>query len=317
MTQTDAFVGIDISKHELVCHLLPAQESWRVANDAAGHAALLRRLRAIARRHALRIGFEASGGYERKLAILLERKGLAAYMLDPARVRSFARASGRMAKTDPLDAALIARALEALHPDLRVWQQDEQARKLAEHVRIRDLARVQAGQLANQLETLDAPMLRRSIVAHIARIKAMILRIEKEMASIIAASTDLARRDTMLRSAPGIGPILAATLLAHLPELGRLSSRQIASLAGVAPFDRQSGTSRKAARCSGGRPAVRRALYLAALSIMRTGSSPLAELGKRLVAQGKPKKLALIATARKLLVTLNAMLKYDQPYAPA
>lgn len=315
MTQTEAFVGIDVAKHELVIYLHPQGVSWRVANTPTGRGQLVRRLVRLAAAHILRIGFEASGGYERKLAILLESKGLAGYLLDPSRVHSFGRAEGKLAKTDPLDAALIARALAALHGDLVPWQRNRLAERLTERVRIRELALSQANQLANQLESLADPAMRRIITAQVTRLKALIVRIEAIITSLIASCPDLARREKLLRSAPGVGPIVAATLLAHMPELGSLSSRQVASLAGLAPFDRQSGTSRKPGRCQGGRPAIRRALYMAALSIMRS-SFPLANLAKRLKDKGKPAKIAIIATARKLLVALNAMLKQNTAFNP-
>jgi len=317
MPQSNAFVGIDVAKAELVIHLHPHGRRWRVANDKRGLDALGRRLGRLAGTTLLRIGFEASGGYERGLAQMLDQLGLEAYLLDPARVRSFARAERQIAKTDPLDAALIARCLAAIHGQITPHVHDRQALRLVEHVRLRDLAIAQAVQLGNQLETIADAAMQRLVKGQIVRLKAMALRIEKQIAQVIAASPDLTARAHLLRSAPGIGPIIAATLLARMPELGHLSSRQIAALAGLAPFDRQSGTSTKTARCSAGRPAVRRALYLAALSIVRSGKHPLANIAKRLKAAGKPPKVAIIATARKLLVAINAMLKYNCSFQPA
>jgi transposase len=315
MTQDEAFVGIDVAKHELVIYLHPLGTCWRVENTPTGRGKLVRRLRRLAACYVLRIGFEASGGYERPLAILLESKKLSGYLLDPSRVHSFGRAEGKLAKTDPLDAALIARALAALHGDLVPWHRDPLAERLTERVRLRELALIQTSQLANQLESLADPAMRRIVTAQVARLKALIQRLEGVITSLIASCPNLARREKLLRSAPGVGPIVAATLLAHMPELGSLSSRQVASLAGLAPFDRQSGTSRKPGRCQGGRPAIRRALYMAALSLLRS-KSPLANLAKRLKDAGKPGKVVIIATARKLLVALNAMLKQDRPFQP-
>lgn len=314
MPQFDIFVGIDVSKDELVIQLHPTATLWRVANTKSGVAGLGRRLAQLARDHAVAVGFEASGGYERKLAIMLDTLELTAFLLDPARVRHFARAERQLAKTDPLDAAVIARCLAALHDDLTAYTHDAQAIRLAEHVRLRDLAVAQAIQLGNQLETIADPALHRLIGAQVAKLKALILRLEKATAAVIAASPDLATRERLLRSAPGVGPVVAACLLARIPELGRLSSRQVAALAGVAPFDRQSGKSAKPGHCTGGRPAVRRALYLAALSISRSRKGPLAAANQRLREAGKPPKVALVATMRKLLLTLNAMLKTQTPY---
>jgi transposase len=314
MPQPDAFVGIDVAKNELVIHLHPAGTRCRVANDKPGLARLGRWLVRMAGSNRLRVGFEASGGYERALARLLDRLGLEAYLLDPARVRSFARAERQIAKTDPLDAALIARCLAALHGELSPYVHDAQAIRLAEHVRIRDAAVDQIIQLNNHLESIAEPFLRRLLSSQIARLKATIMRIENTMRQLIGASPELAQRDQLLQSAPGIGPINAASLMARLPELGRLSSRQIAAMAGLAPFDRKSGTQTRKAKCSGGRSPVRRSLYLAALAIIRTGKGPLAATYQRLRDKGKPAKLALTAVMRKLLVMLNAMIRNNTPY---
>ncbi|MBD8546749.1 IS110 family transposase [Sphingomonas sp. CFBP 8760] len=177
MSQPDLFVGIDVAKDELVIHLHPTGTLWRVANSKTGLAMLGRKLTRLAGTACLRIGFEASGGYERKLAILLDRLGLTAYLLDPARVRSFARAERQLAKTDPLDAAVIARCLAALHLDLTAHVHDPEAIRLAEHVRLRDLAVAQAVQLGNQLESIADTAMRRLIVAQVVRLKALALRV--------------------------------------------------------------------------------------------------------------------------------------------
>jgi transposase len=314
MPYSEAFVGIDVAKAELVIHLHPAGRCWRVPNSKPGLVKLRRQLARLARGGSLKVGFEASGGYERPLAQMLDRLGLQAYLLDPARVRSFARAERQLAKTDPLDAALIARCLAALHPVLTPHAPDRTSERVAEHVRARGALVAMATQLANQLEHVADRALRKLLDAQRAKLRAAILAIEKATARLIAACPDLARREQLLRSAPGIGPVIAACLIARLKELGRASSRQIGALAGLAPFDRQSGAGAKPARCSGGRADVRRALYLAALAIARSGKGPLAAAYQRLIAAGKPPKLALVATARKLLVTLNAMLKHDTPY---
>jgi len=313
----EAFVGIDVAKAELVLHLHPAGHSWRLPNSKQGLVKLRRQLARLAKAGPLKIGFEASGGYERPLAHLLGRLGLEAYLLDPARVRSFARAERLLAKTDPLDAALIARCLAAIHPTLVPHQPDRTAERLAEHVRARDVLVAITVQLANQLEHAADHMLRSLLKKERTRLQAAIRAIEQKMARIIAACPKLAEREKLLRSAPGVGPIVAACLIARMTELGHVSSRQIAALAGLAPFDRQSGTSAKPAHCSGGRADVRRLLYLAALVAARAGKGPLAQIYQRLRAAGKPPKLALTATARKLLVTLNAMLKNNAEYRAA
>lgn len=317
MTHNELYVGIDVAKDELVVCLHPAGETHRFANSRSGLGTLGRMLTRWTKGARLRVGFEASGGYERSLAILLDRLGIEAYLLDPARVRSFARAERQLAKTDPLDAAVIARCLAALHPGLVAYAHDADAVRLAEHVRLRDLAVAQTGQLRNQLESIADPAMRRLIDHQIAKLRIVITRIEKALAALVAASPALAERERLLRSVPGVGPIVAACLLARMPELGRISSRQAAALAGVAPFDRQSGNSSKTRRCQGGRPLVRRALYLAALSVARSGKSSLASIFNRLKHAGKPNKLALNALMRKLIVTLNAIAKNNASYRDA
>ena len=317
MTYSELFVGIDVAKDELVVCFHPAGEIRRIANSRTGLALLGKQLLQLARGHCLRVGFEASGGYERGLAILLDRLALEAYLLDPARVRSFARAERQLAKTDPLDASLIARCLAAIHPQLTRHVHDPKAVQLAEHVRLRDLTVAQAVQMGNQLESIADKAMRKLVTAQVARLRALAMRIEKAIAALIAASPALAERERLLRSAPGVGPIVAACLIARIPELGRLSSRQAAALVGVAPFDRQSGNYTRPARCYGGRPTVRRALYLAALSIARNGKSHLACIAMRLKAAGKPNKVALVAIMRKLVITLNAMSKHNVPFQPA
>ena len=317
MSQPDLFVGIDVARDELVIHLHPTGTLWRVANSKTGLTALGRKLARLADTACLRIGFKASGGYERKLAVLIDRLGLTGFLLDPARVRNFARAERQLAKTDPLDAAVIARCLAALHAELTPHIHDPQAIRLTEHVRLRDLAVAQAVQFGNQLESIADPAMRRLIVAQVARLKAVALRIEKAIAAVVAASPAQAERDALLRTAPGVGPVVAACLLARMPELGRIASRQVTALAGLAPFDRQSGKTSRPGRCSGGRPAVRRCLYLAALTIARSGKGPLAATASRLRAAGKPFKLAIVATMRKLLITLNAMVKNNTEYRSA
>lgn len=313
----DAFVGIDVAKAELVIHLHPANRCWRLPNSRPGLVKLRRQLARLATTGPLKIGFEASGGYERPLAHMLGRLAVPAYLLDPARVRSFARAERQMAKTDPLDAAVIARCLAAIHPALVPHAPDRTGERLAEQLRVRDALVAMTLQIANQLEHAADRALRKLLETQRRSLRATIAALEKAIARLIAECPDLARRERLLRSAPGVGPIVALGLIARLGELGRASSRQIAALAGLAPFDRQSGSSARPAHCSGGRGDLRRLLYLAALTIARSDTGPLAQTYRRLRTAGKPAKLALIAVARKLLVTLNAMVKNDTPYQHA
>ena len=315
MTQDELFVGIDVDKHYLVTHVHPRGLATRFENSRPGRIELARWLRKLSRGCVLRVGFEASGGYERPLAILLEDKGFTAYLLDARQVHAFGKFEGKRAKTDPLDAALIARALASGHHELTPWRHNPVAERMAERVRVREALVAQIVTWKGHLESLADPAVRRVARHEIARLEALVMRIEQTIADLIAANPELAQRVKLLRSAPGVGPVTAATLIAHMPELGTLTSRQAGALAGLAPLDRQSGATRKPSRCHGGRPQIRRVLYMAAMAVIRSGKSTLANLAKRLKANGRPAKIAIIATARKLLVTLNAMLKNDTAFA--
>lgn len=308
MTRFSIFVGIDVAKARLDVHCLPGGETFAVANDKSGRKALLTRLRQIARGSAIAVGFEASGGYEQKLGAALVKAGLACFRLDAAQVRSFARARRQRAKTDALDAALIAQALAALHEELPPFVPDPQRERLAAHLRLRERQIAMTVALKAQLETLEDTTLRRMVTRQIKTLEALVLTIEKAMREIILADAGMAGLYRRLLAAPGVGPILATTLIARLGELGRLSSRAVAAMAGLAPYDRQSGAGERARHCSGGRPHVRRALYMAALAIVRMKKpSPIKNAYQRLRNAGKPFKVAIVATMRKLIVALNAM----------
>lgn len=314
MSDPDVFVGIDVAKATLCVHIQPEgdagghERTFEVANAGKGIASLVADLLKLSRAgRRLAIGFEASGGYERELGQALFDADLPCFLIDPARVRAFARAERQIAKTDPLDARLIARCLKAVGHSLRPYAPNPLVLLLAENVRTRRHLLDQAVELEAQIETLSAPTLRRMMARQIASLRATAKAIEIEMRTILAGDGGTEQLYRRLRTAPGVGPILAATLVASLPELGRLSSRQIAALVGVAPFDRQSGRTDLRRTCHGGRPAVRSVLYMACISVTRMKRGPLKAFYQRLRENGKPPKVAIIATMRKLLVTLNAM----------
>jgi transposase len=318
MTQFSLFVGIDVAKATLDVAIIPGGESFSCANSAQGLRQLVARLRRLAARQALAVGFEATGGYERHLARALHAAGLTAFRLDAGQTRNYARAERQIAKTDRLDAAMIARALMALHGRMEPCQPDPQAERLAEHLRLRETLVNQKTLLKANLESLDDAFVRRTINGQIARLEATIVLVGKLIRDIIAASRPMSERYRLLLSAPGVGPVVAATLMARLAELGSLSSRAVAALAGVAPHDNQSGATARRKHCSGGRPIVRKALYLAVLSIIRgKKQTTLKRFYQRLVDAGKPAKTAMVALMRKLLVALNSMLANQQEWSHA
>lgn len=258
--------------------------------------------------------FEASGGYDRPLAAALEAAGVAHARVDPAKARQFARATGRRAKTDRLDAAVLAEMGARL--DLAPTEPLSPARRALKALaaRRRQLVAMRKAELTRRDQAPDA-FCRGSIARMVALLAAEIAAIEAEIADLIGSEPELGEIVRRLRTAPGVGPVVAATLMADLPELGHRDRRRIAAIAGVAPVARDSGRSRGARSIAGGRPLVRSLLYLAALQASRHDPG-LAAFRGRLEAAGKTPKQAIIAVARKLLTCLNAMLRTGEDYAP-
>lgn len=314
MTDTTTALGpilaVDVSKDRLDCFAASSAEAFDLANSPAGHAALIRRAKAG---QGL-IVLEASGSYERALIAACLAEGCAVRLLDPRRVRHFARAQGQWAKTDRLDARVIA-AFAAAIPGAP-HRPDPQAAHLAELVTYRRQLIDIETTLANQAEHLSDPELRRDAKARLNTLKLRLSRIEARIEAAIAASPDLAHKAAILRSIPGVGPVLCATLLAGLPELGQLSRREIAALVGVAPMDNSSGRREGPRSIHGGRPAIRATLYMAALVAGRFNPA-LAAFRDRLRNTGKKPKVAIVAVMRKLIVLANALLRDNRPYNPA
>lgn len=314
MTDTTPAIGpilaVDVSKDRLDCFASDAAEAFALANTPAGHAELVRR----ARTRRCLVVLEASGGYERVLIAACLAQGLALRLLDPRRVRHFARAQGQWAKNDRLDARVIAAYAAAIPGDLH--KPDPEAARLAELVTYRRQLIDIETMLANQAEHLSDPELRRDARLRLNTLKLRLARLDARIEAAIAASPALTRKAAILRSIPGVGPVLCASLLAGLPELGRLSRREIASLVGVAPMDNSSGRRQGPRSIYGGRPAIRATLYMAALVAGRF-NAPLAAFRDRLRQAGKKPKVATVAVMRKLLVLANALLRDNRPYAPA
>ncbi len=310
MPQFKAFVGIDVSKATLDVFLHPEAVSFQVPNSKAGFKTLVKRLGASGD---TAIALEASGGYEGQATAALSEAGFAVYLLDPAQVKGFARSLRQKAKTDRIDATLIARCLSACVDELMPFEAKAHG-DVAELVAYRRSLVRELTELAIRTEQATTALVKRLLSQKTSRIKAELGLVEKAIADAIAKSESLSQKDRLLRTAHGVGPVLAATLIARMPELGRVSSRKIASLAGVAPFKRKSGKTEKPARCQGGRPDIRATLYMAALAILRRKDHPFSAFARGLTARGKPAKLVITAVMRKLIVALNAMVAQNTPW---
>lgn len=311
MPEVTQFVGIDVAMAKLDVHIDPGGEVFAVANTAAGVAQLRRCLPSGAV-----VALEASGGYERVVAEGLAAAGFSVFCLHPADVRAFARLQGKRAKTDRIDARLIARAAKVAVTSRKPYRARPAAADLKEMAACRRLLLNQLAALKGQVTRLVTDDMGAIMGHQIAAIDAAIRRVDAAMAAAIERDQSLRERARRIQTAPGAGPILAATLLAHLPEIGSLGGRQAASLTGVAPHPRQSGTGRARGRCQGGRARVRAVLYMATLAAIRSNSSPLRTVYQRLRANGKPFKLAMVAAMRKFIVMLNAMLKHGHDWQP-
>jgi len=295
-------IGIDVAKQTLAVCCHQTQEVWTTANDAAGHAALVTRLAALTPQ---RIVLEATGGYEAALAAALCAAALPVAVVNPTQARAFARAIGQLAKTDALDARMLAHFAATLTAPLRPLKDAETQHLEALLGRRRQLVEMLVAE-QNRLGQARDERVRRDLTEHIAWLTARVTDSDDELARAVASCAAWRERDELLRSVPGVGVVTSRTLLALVPELGTLSRQQVAALCGVAPFARESGPWRGARRCRGGRSAVRAVLYMAALTATRYNTW-LKAFYERLRAAGKPAKVALTACMRKLLTLLNAM----------
>lgn len=308
MTDSSVYVGIDVAKAHVDVAARPTMEPWRATNGAPGIARLVARLDHL--RPTL-IVLEATGGYERPVAAALTAGGLPVAVVNPRQVRDFAKATGRLAKTDTLDAHVLAHFAAAVQPPARPLPDADTQALAAILTRRRQLVAMRTAE-ENRLHTALAAI-RARIAAHLAWLEAELKEIDAELAQAIADDPIWRERDALLRSVPGVGPVLAVTLLAELPQLGSLNRHQVAALAGVAPLNRDSGTRRGIRTVWGGRARVRGALYMAALVATRY-NPVIRAFYERLCAAGKPKKVALTACMRKLLTILNALLAHRTPW---
>ena len=306
------FVGIDVAKDRLDVHLRPDGTAFTVARDSDGIEALTRQLAGIG--PAL-IVLEATGGFETVVAAALTAAGLPLAVVNPRQIRDFARATGKLAKTDPLDAAVIAHFAEAVRPPVRPVA-DAQARELGELVaRRRQLIEMMTAE-RNRRRQLTSKRLIKGIDRILAALQAQLSELEQDIGDAVRGTPAWREKEDLLLSVPAIGPKIARTLIAELPELGSLGRRQIAALVGVAPFNRDSGKWRGRRSIAGGRAVVRSALYMSILVSIRR-KLPLAAVYDRLRAAGKPPKVAIVACMRKLATILNAILRDKTPWQTA
>ena len=306
------FVGIDVAKDRLDVQVRPSGERVAVARDGEGLAALVERLQTLA--PAL-IVIEATGGYETVVASALAAARLPLAVVNPRQIRDFARATGRLAKTDQLDAAAIAHFAEAVRPPVRPIA-DAQAQALGELVARRRQVIEMIVAERNRRRMATQPRVLRAIDRHVELLQAELSELEGDIDGAIRNSPAWQADADLLASVPGVGPATRRTLIAELPELGKLDRRKIAALLGVAPINRDSGTLRARRTIAGGRSAVRAAVYMATLVGSRV-NPVIAAYYQKLRAAGKTAKQALTACMRKLIVILNAILRDRKPWQPA
>ena len=302
------YVGIDVSKDTLEVARLGKKPTDQFANAKPGIARLVEHLRQLKPKL---IVVEATGGYEEALVLALFEAGLPAALVSPQRVRQYARAKGLLAKTDQIDAHVLADFGKKIQPRLFVGKSQERRRLSAlvgRRKQLNDMLQAEK----NRLRTTSVEV-KNSVKRIIACLKAEMKGVEEEIRQFMQAHDEFGDQEKLLRTAKSIGPVTAATLLADLPELGRLDRKQIAALVGVAPMNRDSGKKRGYRKTKGGRPDVRRALYMSTLTGIRYNPI-LKPQYDQLVKRGKEKKVAITACMRKMLTILNAMLRDQQPF---
>jgi transposase len=306
-------VGIDVSKARLDVHVHPMGESFAVANDEAGVQALVERVGKLD--GLVSIGIEASGRYERLAVAELASVGLPVVVLNPAQVRAYAQAIGLRTKTDAIDARLIALFVEAVRPEPRPMPDEQTTELAALMARRRQIVTMLVAERMRRQQAAPG-VVRTSLARVVTLLEDNLRELDSHIDKTVRGTPVWRDKENLLASVPGIGKTIARTLLAELPELGSLSPRQIAALAGLAPYTRQSGKWRGRSFIGGGRTAVRAALFMGALVAARYNPT-LKAFRDRLVENGKPKLVAIIATARKLLTILNAILRDKKPWQPA
>ena len=309
MEQEVTYVGIDVAKAQVDVAIRPTNDRWEIPRDEAGIRKLVSQMKTL---EPVMVLLEASGGLELPLVAALAAEAVPVVVVNPRQVRDFARATGKLAKTDALDAAVLAHFAEAVRPPVRPLR-DAETQLLNSMAARRHQVMTMLVSEKNRLSAATTVAVRPRIEAHIAWLERELDELDEGLRQTLRQSPVWREKDDLLRTVPGVGEQLSITLLAYLPELGTLDRRQIAALVGVAPFNRDSGTLRGKRTIWGGRARVRAALYMGALVASRF-NPVIQDFYQRLLAAGKPKKLALTACMRKLLVILNSMLKHGSPW---
>lgn len=308
----NTIVGIDVSKDRLDVAVRPSGEVFAVERNPVGLEQLTLRLGALSPNL---VALEATGGFETVVAAALAAARLPVVVVNPAQIRAFAKAVGQRAKTDPIDAGIIAHFAEATRPEPRPLP-DEATQLLADLVaRRRQILEMAVAERQRQ-KRVTVPHLRKSIARLLKALERELASVDTDIDETVRGSPAWREKEDLLASVPGVGPTIARTLIAELPELGQLSRRQVAALAGLAPFTRQSGQWRGRSFIAGGRTAVRTSLFMGAM-VAKRHNPVLKAFFDRLVAAGKPKMVALIAVARKLLTMLNAIVRDRRPWQTA
>ena len=307
---SERFVGIDVSKDSLEVGVRPDGKRWSVANDEREIPALVESLREVA---PTLIVVEATGGLQIMVVAEMVAAGLSVAVVNPRQVRDFAKATGRLAKSDAIDAEMLAHFGEALRPEVRAFKDEETRHLTALMTRRRQIVEMLTAE-KNRL-AMSPQGIRQEIRKHIAWLQGRLDVMNKEISDVIKKSPVWREKDKILRSSPGVGPVLSVSLLAGVPELGTLNRRQVAALVGVAPLNRDSGRYHGCRSVWGGRAEVRAALYMATLAASRW-NPVIREFYQRLIAAGKKPKVALTACMRKLLCILNAMIKAGTCWNP-
>ena len=310
-TIEEIWVGVDVSKAHLDVAIGASGEFWRVGNDAVGIAQTADRL---AQMNPQRVVVESTGGLERPIISRLRMEGVSVALVNPQRVREFAKSTGLLAKTDKLDAHLLARFGQAVKPEHTNLPSEEEQRLSALVARRRQLIDIRTAE-TNRLGSAHAETLP-DIKEHLAWLEKRITELEQQIDQIIQDHPDFKIKNDILRSVPGIGPVASAILIADLPELGQHDRKVVAALVGVAPFNNDSGFRKGRRRVKGGRSSVRTVLYMATISATRF-NPVIKSFYERLLKVGKLKKVAIVACMRKLLTILNAMLRDKKPWHPS
>ena len=308
MSISNVFIGIDVSKERLDCYCRPTGITPSYGNTPTGISDLIKWAQA---QQPQLIVLEATGGLERPLVAAIFAAGLPMVVVNPRQVRDFARAIGQLAKTDRIDAAVIAHFGEAVNPEVRPLPDHLTQQMDAMMTRRRQLVQMLAAE-RNHLVSSPAQV-QNHVKEHISQLEELIKKLDQDIDQMITGSPIWKTKDDLLRSVKGVGPVLSRTLLAELPELGQLSRQEISKLAGVAPLNNDSGKYKGKRSCWGGRASVRGPLYMATLSATRC-NPVIKEFYQRLIAKGKAKKVAIVACMRKMLITLNAIVKSNKPW---